>query len=102
MARAAGRMLPRNRANRMGNLYRTTNLIKLMAAAQRGLADEVAWAVRLRKFLEGYGGQMPLHSEAAQRPQGSPEPPPLRAGRLQPADEKPGEKGQDGTSSERG
>lgn len=39
------------------------NLIKLLTAAQRGLADELAWAVRLRKFLEGHGGRMPLHQQ---------------------------------------
>jgi hypothetical protein len=63
MSAAFGRALPRKRANRMGNLYRATNLIKLLTAAQRGLADEVAWTVRMRKFLDGHQGVMPLHQQ---------------------------------------
>jgi hypothetical protein len=72
MAAELGRVLPRKRANRMSNLYRTTNLIRLLSAAQRGRADEVAWAVRIRRYLESYGGRMPLHQRPHVDPAGHP------------------------------
>lgn len=72
LVRELSRHLPRNRANRMGNLYRTTHLIKLMLAAQRGLANEVTWAVRLRRYLEGHRGAMPLHQRPHDDPAGRP------------------------------
>jgi hypothetical protein len=56
----------------VANLYRATNLIKPLTAARAALPDEVVWAVRLRKFLEGHGGRMPLHQSPHNDPKGQP------------------------------
>jgi hypothetical protein len=51
IAQHLGEILPRRRANRLGNLARTTHLLDLVTTDLRGLANEAEWAVRLRVYL---------------------------------------------------
>lgn len=70
MMRDVNRAIPRSRAIKMGNLHRTTHLLGLILAKQRGMADEVRWADRLRRYLEQHDGTMPIHQKENNDPAG--------------------------------
>lgn len=64
MCRKLGHAIPRLRANRMTNLFRTNNLVLLLLAHQRGDDDELVWAARIREYLKQNGGRAPIHQHA--------------------------------------
>lgn len=70
IADTLGERLPRRRANRLANRYRAAMLLDLMTADLRRPSDELAWATKIRRYLEGRSGVVPLGQRSNDDPAG--------------------------------